>query len=393
MKSTKRYISFFLTIVIVFSVSVSAMPASANITHADASDTFKLSAISYPENLESLAIQYLADVIPVALQAPEMFGFTSRELLDLQLGKPFSIYIFDDRFQLVSMDNWVFPILYNGDIVGVVESSYNNRNEEYNFTFGKAYGDELNTVKNNYIGSDEKLFIGRYDDMLFSSNGREANVFFNRSSLRLTAVDVDQLLLSIPLYDTITNSKFEDVLESISGNIAPNAPVTRYQFTLPVPHVLQSSGQNCGIAAWAAVLNYRFSSTYTTATLTTAFVNQGYIPNATSTPSMQSYPDYANSNYTNANAVYISGAPSPTTVMNLLSDYRPIMGSWESPNPAGGGKVYHGVIIVGYFSAGGIMIYTVKNPWYAYTQVTSPLSQGGVYSDAGYTWTLYAYTY
>jgi hypothetical protein len=220
-----------------------------------------------------------------------MYGFTFNELLNLQLGNPFTIYIFDDNLQIVSSNSWVFPILYKEDIVGVIESSY----------------------------------------------------------------------------DAVT---------------------ARYQVILPVPHVAQTG--NCGVAAWAAVLNYRFSRSYSNATLATAMFNQGYISSTTATPTMQSYANYANANYS-AGASVTSGVPSSTTVINSIGNSRPIMGNWESPNPSGSGKDNHAIIIVGYFSAAGNMTYTLKNPWYNYTQVISANVSNPVYSDAGYTWTIVNY--
>lgn len=64
------------------------------------------------------------------------------------------------------------------------------------------------------------------------------------------------------------NTQSDQVMpESSQASVTPRSMPN----PLPVPHVAQTGV--CGVAAWAAVLNYRFGTSYTNATLATAMAD------------------------------------------------------------------------------------------------------------------------
>lgn len=148
---------------------------------------------------------------------------------------------------------------------------------------------------------------------------------------------------------------------------------------LPVPHVEQTGV--CGIAAWASVLNYRFNTQYTNASLASAMAKK-HITSPNGSPYMTDYRDYANDVH-NAGCVFKTSL-SFLNLTDTIGRGRPIMGSWIS------GDNCHAVIITGYIKNGqSNYTYIIKNPWYNYTQIiTVTDSSSVIYRDAGYTWKL-----
>lgn len=387
-KSMKRFIGFFLTIVLLCSLFTGTVLAES-----DMNTTRELNISSTPvsTDINELASQHLIEMKTALAYNSAAFGFSSTELSMLTLGGPFTIYTFDENSQLVSNDVYAFPLIYLNEIVGIIEAYYDTSTSNYCFTFGKSYGEKLNELRNDRsIGADTNLIIGRIGDKLFATDGNNVKILQDTQAQGVTAVTKEQIesssdiyvILASPYYITITEPISQAVYESENF---PNVTARAYPNPLPVPHVAQTG--TCGVAAWAAVLNYRFGTSYTNDSLETIMIDGGYNNGTSGLPNMTDYRDYANDEH-DGGCVFSSSAPSFSNLKSTINGGRPIMGSWYSG--AGSDKVYHAIIITGYVqNSTSNYTYVLKNPWYDYTQtITVTNASSVVYPDSGFTWVL-----
>jgi hypothetical protein len=353
------------------------------------SDALRLSVESYSSDVLSLAIQHLEESKINLADNPTAIGFTAAELSGMEIGNPFTIYVFDTGTKLVSSDNIVFPLIYNKNIIGVMEVSYDTASGGYSFTVGKAYGDELNSLRGQY-DTDESIVICSTRDKLLATNGEETTILIDRAFED-----------SFPISEEQINSSASDIVEESSSNYSDiTTPISETSlaisdgmqmeaaraFTNPleVPHVEQTGV--CGIAAWAAVLNFRFDESYTNDSLATAMIDAGYISTADDLPTLVDYKKFTNETYSGAKVV-TARCPSFTTLVKTINAGKPIMGSWNSGS--GSSKLVHAIIIRGFKKYTSSYTYFLKNPWYSYGQSTTVKDANSVtYSNEGVTWTL-----
>jgi len=322
----------------------------------------------------------------------ELFGFTLMEIGHMQLGNPFTIYIFNDSYELADTNSIVFPLLLGHDIIGVMEAAYNTLADQWSFTFGKSFGDELNKLQHQ-ASSNRDFAICRIGDILFAANGKSTSVIFNEETEARSNFSEPQMnFLAASVINDKTSFTFVDVKTPIAGELL-DVYALEQSYTLlrvelrqlDVRHVPQGNGI-CGAAAWAAILNYRFTSAnYTTATMTKAMTYAG-IPMPAA---IGKYGDYANNKY-NANCVTQTSPPSISNVINWINSNRPVMGGWKRAD-----GVLHAINIIGYETTQGsnITYYIVRNPW-----DSTPFAQGvivygsaptvAVYVHSGVSWTL-----
>lgn len=387
----KKLLSFILMATLSLSVYTGAVYASTtDIAKPEKSNALLLSGEPCPEDVKSLALQHLATMKSSLSANPEALGFSALEFSNLHIVNPFSIYVFDESLRLIPNDVHVFSLIYLDNIVGVIEVKYDAETDSYSFTFGKSYGDELNKLQSKYTGNDRGLIIGRMGDKLFATDGKDATILLEKEVKGSPTVTLDQINSSSAAIASKASLDYFYATDAIDGTILTpndnnqNVSPLAVPNPLPVPHVEQTGV--CGVAAWAAVLNYRFTTSYTNSTLATAMENGGYVNGSDGIPNMTDYRNYANDKYS-AKVVFASSPPSFSTLRSTINAGKPIMGSWYS-GPASD-KVWHALIITGYIQKTSSHTYYLKNPWYKNTQtVTVTNANSVVYSDAGYTWNL-----
>jgi len=402
MKMKKRLVSLFLVLVLILSSAMSVNASSRNrepvgnenVGLNNRENSLRLPVIAPSDDVVVLAEQNLVQQREVLMYIPDVFGFTSSELANMQLGAPFSIYVFGENRVLSDEEVLVFPLLYNNNIIGILETFYDEALNQWFFTFGRSYADELNALQqSSYTNRD--FVIGRIGDILFASNGEDATVIFNREledQLCITVSEMNYLISSVEArayldFADITVPITEEVLKI--SDISESAEImSANNFRLlSVRHVPQTGV--CGVAAWAAILNFRFptSANYTNASLARAMYNAGF---RAATPSMTNYRDYSNLIY-NANAVWNSSPLNITQVRNLIDLNRPMMGSWG--RTVNGELSLHAVNIIGYevVSSANMTFYFVRNPWHTHIQsltVNHSSPTHVVYIDGSFVWTL-----
>jgi len=304
------------------------------------------------------------------------------------LGNPFTIYLFSEDLALIDSNSIVFPVLSNNEIVGILETRHEPGSDDYAFTFGKSYGEELNNLRYQHIfGAENRLVIGQMGTKLFATDGEETTIFIDRAYS--CSENTDALILSSgesflanaeDAYVEATASIEEVAQKSYSFSKTSNISVTRGQNPMMIPHVTQVNC--CGVAAWAAVLNYRFGTSYTDPTLEGGMRACGYW-NGNPNPTMSDYKSFANM-YHSAGAVCAASISTAAT-KSAIDSQKPVMGNWFD---AAGKKDYHAVVIVGYYGYSTALYYYLKNPWYSTQTVISVSGSTVIYNDGAYSWTL-----
>lgn len=390
----KKFKGYLLAVALLISLSgVVAFAANAENKGLSKND-IRLSVAHYSDNVIPLAVRNLAETKQSFITNPGALGFTAAELSGMQIGNPFSIYVFDEELNITSTDAIVFPLLYLNNIIGVMEGTYDASSESCCFTFGKAYGNELNNLINQYTAR-ANIVIGRLGDKLFATDGTIATTLLDTTvtgSLEVTNDRINASTASI-MSEAMTGSNFVEATTPIGGtalsaesenqSVNTIATVGIYPNPLPVPHVAQTG--ICGEAAWAAVLNYRFNEDYTNGTLHYMMVNAGY----SASPNMSDYVNYANQQH-NAGCVGCAYVPGRQEMISAIDSGRPVMGSWYDAN-GGANKDWHAIIVTGYAQNVRYIVYILKNPWYNYTQAIQVMGNTPttvVYNDAGYAWTM-----
>ena len=388
----KKFVSILLSLLITFGFTQSALLATTKESISDPdinAEGVRLSVEPYTESITSVAIQHLSDIKSVLFEDYETLGFSNEEISEMEIGHPFSIYIENDDDIICSSDVIVFPLLFSNKVIGVLEILHEPSSGIIAFSFGKSYGETINELCNEHRHSESADFaVININNLLIATDGLEITVLSGNAeeserpstvsdiksaySNLLHSTELDYSNISIPIYVDNTDKP------SIHKTIQP-PQVLAYPNPLPVPHVSQGGGV-CGVAAWAAVLNYRFGKSYTTPSLDSAMRAGGYY-NGSNKPTMTDYRNFANDKY-NAGATYNSSPMSINSTKNAILAGKPIMGSWKSSSST------HAIIISGYKQTSSTLVYYLKNPWHNYTQIITVTSPNLVYPDSGYTWRL-----
>jgi len=154
------------------------------------------------ETITERAAVFAAQQLALYKSFPEGFteplGITESELAGMALGDPFTIYVFDNSWQIVEYDNLAFPLFYQDSVIAVMEVGYIADSDEFSASFGKSFADKLDELHNKY--KDDDLIIANYDArLLFATNGNEATVFILHygGEIIITADQIKNVMASI----------------------------------------------------------------------------------------------------------------------------------------------------------------------------------------------------
>lgn len=379
----RRFLALLLTLVMIFACTNSVSAAPTN----DSSES--VSSLSASARIAGLAAEYLMRIRPKVGTSCTSLGFSTEAFLNMSVGTPFVVHRFNESGEVISDDVYMCPLVYENEVVGQLEIYYDPVAAGYCYALGTAYAEPLNNLMEVAACKRNDSFVfGSIGGKFFATDGTRVEILFD-ASITEQSVDVSQIegLCKIVRSNADKNSiKINDIKipQAETSQRDTITPIPGSQRLLAVPHVAQNGGV-CGIAAWAAVLNYRFNTAYNTATLTSIMENGGYMDDD-GLPTMSHYRDYANYRH-NAGCVVGYSPPSFTTVEAVIDANKPIMGSWYTGT--GSSKRYHAVIIVGYIENIFSYTYYVKNPVYTNTQMISVASSHEVlYVYDGSTWRL-----
>lgn len=386
----KKLVSLIMSIAMIFSIGTSPALAVGINDNAD----IKISA-NCSDDIACLAAQHLQTMKEQIGDSCAAIGFTPDVFYNMTAAAPFTVYTFDEVGRIITDDVYMSPLVYADKIVGTIGIYYDSETGSYHYSLGTTYAAELNELFcSTDLDANSGLVIGRLGDKLFATDGAGASILFENpiDSTRPAPINetkIEDICAAVKAnaaqqYATITaigGAERENPATFASNEIQPRLGPN----PIPIPHVKQTGV--CGIAAWASVLNYRFDTSYTNATLATKMINGGYNNGDGGNPNMTDYKNFANDTHS-AGCVYISSPPSFSTVTSAIGAIKPIMGCWSSGT--GSNKEYHAIVITGYKKNSSTnYTYYVKNPWYEdATTITVTSSSNVVYVDGSYTWKL-----
>lgn len=384
----KKLISLVMSIAIMFCIGTS----SALAVEMNDNEGIKISA-NCPDDIGYLAAQHLKMMKEQAGDSCTAIGFTPDVFYNMTASTPFTVYTFDKEGHIITDDVYMSPLVYADKIVGTIGIYYDNETGDYHYSLGTSYAAELNRLFHSTdLDANSGLVIGRLGNKMFATDGISANILFENpaDSAQPAPISESQIEDICATIKTNAAQQFTNItaIEAEKSVYPPTLASNEIQPRLgpnpiPIPHVKQTGV--CGIAAWASVLNYRFDTSYTNATLATEMINGGYNNGDGGNPNMTDYKNFANDTHS-AGCVYISSPPSFSTVTKAIGAIKPIMGCWSSGS--GSDKEYHAIIITGYKKiSSNNYTYYVKNPWYEdATTITVTSSSNVVYVDGSYTW-------
>lgn len=334
------------------------------------------------EEISALAAQYLANMKVQAGSLCVALGYTQEEFYGMSAGTPFTVYGFDETGKVCSDDYYMCPLIYNGEIIGLISMVYDETVQEYTYKLSKNHAAELNALlDSDTLNAASGLVIGSMGDKLFATDGTDVSILFDAPDEGVT-ISADAIRNVCNTAKISSGKNYAQVMKVTEFTTPITALNQERSGTLPnaldVVPVLQDNGI-CGVASWATVLNYRFRTSYTEASLRQAMLELGtWNDPLYSSPTMTNYRDYANRVH-DAGCVFINATPSISVVSSAIGSYKPVMGCWDATSPTRG-DLEHSVLIVGYTrnSPNPGYTYCVLNPWYDYTELTSFLDPNNV---------------
>lgn len=263
----KKIISLIMSIAMIFCIGSSPALAIEN-------ENIKISA-NCSDNIAYLAAQHLQTMKGQIGDSCTAIGFSHDVFYNMTASTPFTVYTFDEDGNILTDDVYMSPLIYAEKIVGTIGIYYDTETSSYHYSLGTTYAKELNELFNSTdLDANSGLVIGRLGEKLFATDGVSATILFEnpndstqptpKSGTHIEDICAIAKANAAQKYTAITainDSESENHTTSSSGSIQPRLGPN----PIPIPHVQQTGV--CGIAAWASVLNYRFDTSYTNATL------------------------------------------------------------------------------------------------------------------------------
>ena len=156
-------------------------------------------------------------VVPQATAPTTPISITKSNFFD---GRYFEEYVFDTSGRIVSDDTLAYPVIYNDEIIAVLEVYYDNTTDAYYYTFGKAYAENLNELRyESDVNTNANLIIGRVADKLFITDGK------NLRPLAPEPYLINKGLLGVFIMTHIQTGQEQPGVESPAGQGCFNATV------------------------------------------------------------------------------------------------------------------------------------------------------------------------
>jgi len=373
----KKILSFVLILTFMLTVPLHAVAAYTNGLSSSKVPILKLATVTASTDVKAAAAEYLE--IFRTNDDYEILGFTAEQFYGMQIGNPFLVYQFDTdgRNLIADIDTVVYtcPMVYGGKIIGVVAAYYNEETEQYSFA---AYRDtKYENLSSGTVDTSKNLIVGNMDSTLFVTDGTNVDILGIVGEKQTDLVNKQYIQRLSTTLKTAAGSNFvaaNDVSQSPLPQVQLNAASAQTRdvesIILNVPYVAQDGGI-CGCASWASILNYRFQTSYDTASLTQAMIDAAFITDTDPIPSLTDYRDFTNQEYPTAGCVWVGSPPSFSSVRNLIINDRPIRGSWwrykDDALQNEDNKVYHSINIIGYRQIlTSYYNYYLVNPWFNY---------------------------
>ncbi len=184
----KKALSFLITLMMCFSVSSCASNAEG-----DAGFDMKVSTINH-DSISILAAQHLENMKTQIGTGYEDMGFDLTTFQNMSVGTPFVVYEFNKTGDVLSDDVYSCPLLYNGNIVGIIGVNYDKETNEYHYSLGREYADQLNDLrKTSLLKINDGIVIGRIGDKLFATDGSEVEILIDQAADNASSISVDDI--------------------------------------------------------------------------------------------------------------------------------------------------------------------------------------------------------
>lgn len=258
----KKTIQIIAIICLIFSLSFSGFTVAAN----SKITVFTTGIVS--GNVGNEVIKYAENVFQKHLYSFFADGLITGQITDCTLGHYFTV-----KNTTTNDDIVYFPVLKNGEIIGLLEISYNNY--EYTSSYSKSFSEELTRLLSEKDGRNYLLLTD--GNILQAFDGKATNDIFRffYSDFQSTKMLVSQSEImnysKVITYEDLTTDLYGLCDGAENGTLAYDGP--KAYKTLNVP-IVQQTGPNCWAATCASVINY-YNGTTLGADDVGRFINPG----------------------------------------------------------------------------------------------------------------------
>ena len=146
------------------------------------------------DSISVLASQHLENMKAQIGTACEDLGFDLTTFQNMSVGTPFVVYTFNKTGDVLSDDVYSCPLLYNGNIVGIIGVYYDSFTNAYYYSLGREYADQLNGLKkSSLLKLSDGIVIGRIGDKLFATDGSEVEILIDQAADNAISVNVEEI--------------------------------------------------------------------------------------------------------------------------------------------------------------------------------------------------------
>jgi len=363
-----------LCVILSLSLLMCLFPLSANAQEADVSDLstsgLYISTQSCPDGYVEYAnanIQrFLSSVDPAELPSEGV----------ITVGNPFC-------FSNADSDIFYFPVICNAEIIYMFRV-FPKEAGGYGGVLGKSFVAELNALAETTSYSSPLSIMMEQDSVVACVDGERYTIFtypdgnINDSTIMSSqsiaschVVDVKEANASIDCaisVDSLLSSTF-----SVSTTQA-TAVITAHKGKFLATEITETQGSKSWCAAYSAAMIIRYVKGGSDSTSASDVMKYFYDnPGSKDTIGMAQVVEYANSR-----SIYptkITSTLSDSSLISEIDNGRPVY--LRMYRVSGSKKIYHAVVLRGYYSTGGT--WSIWNPWYNYYDY---FDMGGTYVPA-----------
>jgi len=392
----KNLVGFLLAIIILMSI-INCPIAVASQSYRAASTEQEVT-LFISSTIPQDVVDYALNTLPEIAYPIGGDGILSiSELSEVSLGSPICFFDFEDD-HLVETNKYIFFVLINGEIRASLEILDTSGDMSAAFhASGITQG--LSALVNS--NRDEQYWLVVDNTGVYAASQSETFLLFD--SQMTSSQDVEQVKLAIERaisfaaaskdeesvhqnsegYDSNLSTILVAPMESI-GTVEISCPID-VKATYPTSGAVlmtpvYQSGNNCGSAAIAAIVNYILGTS-----LTATGVNQA-ASGSSATASIAQLYTYLNNTHSLYPSWYYGGPPLSTVQSQIIDCEHPMFNVFSTPTEKGA----HAMALNGYAQQPGTLYYQHVTTWSGYA-THLVVTANSTFSYGGHTFSPYGY--
>lgn len=268
----KKHISILLVFCFIFSISCNIALGLENNNEGIYINTPKI-----PAKVHKIVNNDFNNLLLSIKLQPESFGFDSKEINRLYLGKGFKSFI-NNNNMMEESDVYYFPVLHQNNVRGFVKV-FENTNGEYGISLSKEFADEFGKLKGK--NSKDDPFILVYSGGNLVATNRHEKIILDKISDK---EDNSIHKLSINSINNIPKKSENQIINClikdnlVLSSISIKSSGSQKYLDVPIVENRNDSGQPrpwCWAACVASITNYLKDKNYSAEDIYDSYKNYG----------------------------------------------------------------------------------------------------------------------